>query len=108
MTIILRDVAVISGIRVDGEPVTSTILHPWSDICQALLGAVPDDIRAGQIRLDWLYQYFRHIHLDALAGVVAATAHVYMLYQIGCSLFLNPTGYRVYLKWLPLLENFDE
>nr|CAD1837076.1 unnamed protein product [Ananas comosus var. bracteatus] len=77
------------------------------EICQELLGVVPDGIRAGQIRLDWIYQHFHHIHLDAPAGLVAATARVYMLYQIGCSLFPNPSGYRVHLKWLPLLADFD-
>ncbi|XP_020108555.1 protein MAIN-LIKE 1-like [Ananas comosus] len=72
ITITLHDIAVISGLHVDGEPVTGTTLHPWSDICQALLGAVPDDIMAGQIRLDWLYQYYYHIQLDAppLSGVL--------------------------------------
>ncbi|XP_020111291.1 protein MAIN-LIKE 1-like [Ananas comosus] len=107
MTITLQDVAVISGLRVDGAPVTGTTQHPWIEICQELLGVVPDGIRAGQIRLDWIYQHFHHIHLDAPAGLVAATARAYMLYQIGCSLFPNPTGYRVHLKWLPLLADFD-
>ncbi|XP_020090298.1 uncharacterized protein LOC109711573 [Ananas comosus] len=98
MTITLQDVAVISGLRVDGAPVTGTTVYPWSDICQALLGVVPDDIRAGQIRFDLIYQQFHHLHLDAPAGLVAATARAYILYQIGCSLFPDPTGYRVHLK----------
>ncbi|XP_020081345.1 serine/threonine-protein phosphatase 7 long form homolog [Ananas comosus] len=107
MTITLQDVAVISGLRVDGAPVIGTTVYPWPDICQALLGVVLDDIRAGQIRLDWIYQQFHHLHLDALVGLVAATARAYILYQIGCSLFPNPTGYRVHLKWLPLIADFD-
>nr|CAD1837066.1 unnamed protein product [Ananas comosus var. bracteatus] len=69
MTITLQDVAVISDLRVDGEPVTGTTVYPWQEICQTLLGAIPDDIRAGQIRLDWLYQHFHHIHLDAPTGL---------------------------------------
>ncbi len=56
------------------------------------------DRRPEQIRLDWLYQRYHPIHLNLPVGVIAATTHAYMLYHIGCSLFHNPTGYRVHLS----------
>nr|CAD1839861.1 unnamed protein product [Ananas comosus var. bracteatus] len=68
---------------------------------------VPEDIRGGEIKIDWLYQQFHDIPLDAPEAIVRATARAYILFQIGCSLFPNPSGNMVHLKWLLHLEDFD-
>nr|CAD1839945.1 unnamed protein product [Ananas comosus var. bracteatus] len=81
--------------------------YQWAELCGLLLGVVPEDIRGGEIKIDWLYQQFHDIPLDAPEAIVRATARAYILFQIGCSLFPNPSGNRVHLKWLPHLEDFD-
>nr|CAD1830104.1 unnamed protein product [Ananas comosus var. bracteatus] len=81
--------------------------YQWAELCGLLLRVVPQDIRGGEIKIDWLYQHFHDIILDAPPAIVRATARAYILFEIGCSLFPNPSGNRVHLKWLPHLEDFD-
>ncbi len=47
MAVTHQDVAVMSGLRVNDPLVTSTALQAWEDLCEELLGDMPDDIRGG-------------------------------------------------------------
>ncbi|XP_020095655.1 serine/threonine-protein phosphatase 7 long form homolog [Ananas comosus] len=107
MSITLMDVAVITGLCVDGGVVTGGGSYQWAELYGLLLAVVLQDIRGSEIKIDWLYQHFHDIPLDAPPAIVRATARVYILFEIECSLFPNPSGNRVHLKWLPHLEDFD-
>nr|CAD1827441.1 unnamed protein product [Ananas comosus var. bracteatus] len=101
------DVAVIIGLCVHGGALTGEASYHWPELCELLLGVVPEDIRGGEIKIDWLYHHFYDIALEAPLAIVRATTRVYILFEIGCSLLPNPSGDRVHLKWLPLLKDFD-
>ncbi|XP_020081223.1 serine/threonine-protein phosphatase 7 long form homolog [Ananas comosus] len=74
MTVMLRDVAIIAGLRVSGEPVIGRVSFDLLHTCELLLRIQPNNVIADQIRLEWLFQHFWHIPLDAPAAMVAASA----------------------------------
>ncbi|XP_072979385.1 protein MAIN-LIKE 1 [Typha angustifolia] len=107
ITILLKDVAILSGLVIDGVPVTGRTDYQWEELCMELLGQVPDRVKGGCIKIDWLYQQFHVISTGAGQDQTEYTARAYIMYQIGCSLFPDPSGNRVHLKYLALLRDFD-
>lgn len=108
ITILLKDVAILSGLLVDGAPVTGRTDYQWEQLCKDLLGQVPDQLKGGCVKIDWLYQQYHEIPSDAGQDQIEYTARAYIMYQIACSLFPDPSGNRVHLKYLALLRDFDE
>lgn len=107
MTILLKDVAILTGLLVDGLPVTGKTNYDWEQLCMELLGQAPDQVKGGCVKIDWLYQQFHAIPVDAEQAQIEYAARAYIMYQIGCSLFPDPSGNRVHLKYLALLRDFD-
>ncbi|XP_073006437.1 uncharacterized protein [Typha latifolia] len=107
ITILLKDVAILAGLRVDGSPVTLHTDCRWEQLCLELLGQEPPQIKGGSIGIAWLYDTFHTIPEGAGQAQVQYATRAYILYQIGCSLFPDPSGTRVHLRYLALLRNFD-
>ena len=62
-TITLQDVAILTGLPIEGRPVISRLPNSYVDLCKNLLGIAPppEDIRGALVRSSW----FR-IHFSAL------------------------------------------
>ncbi|XP_057734251.1 protein MAIN-LIKE 1-like [Arachis stenosperma] len=116
-TITLEDVVMQLGLPVGGEPVSGT-LRSWSmfhprDIwewCYELLGEDP----AGHvgttkfnIKLKWLRSHLQQILLDLEANALMGYAHCYILYLLGGVLLPDKANNTVYIRYLPLLADFD-
>ncbi|CAN6309217.1 unnamed protein product [Urochloa humidicola] len=107
ITVLLKDVAILTGLRVHGAPVTGPTNCNWEQLCAQLLGQEPPQIKGGSINIAWLLDTFKTLPEDANQSDVEYAARAYILYQIGCSLFPDPSGTRVHLKYLALLRDFD-
>jgi len=67
--------------------------------------APSEALRSGALKLTWLREQFL---MDLLTDVQAQQhAHAYILHMIDTTLFLDYLTNRVYLRWLPILEDFD-
>ncbi|CAL4919228.1 unnamed protein product [Urochloa decumbens] len=107
ITVLLKDVAILTGLRVHGAPVTGLTNCNWEQLCTQLLGQEPPQIKGGSINIAWLHDTFKTLPEGASQSDVEYAARAYILYQIGCSLFPDPSGTRVHLKYLALLRDFD-
>ncbi|RLN40866.1 hypothetical protein C2845_PM01G27330 [Panicum miliaceum] len=107
ITVLLKDVAILTGLRVHGAPVTGPANCNWEQLCTQLLGQEPPQIKGGSINIAWLHDTFKTLPEGANQSDVEYAARAYILYQIGCSLFPDPSGTRVHLRYLALLRDFD-
>ncbi|KAL6636866.1 hypothetical protein ACP70R_024438 [Stipagrostis hirtigluma subsp. patula] len=107
MTVLLKDVAILTGLRVHGAPVTGPTDCKWEQLCLQLLGQEPPQIKGGSINIAWLHDTFKNLPEGANQSDIEYAARAYILYQIGCSLFPDPSGTRVHLRYLALLRDFD-
>ncbi|XP_004981664.1 serine/threonine-protein phosphatase 7 long form homolog isoform X1 [Setaria italica] len=107
ITVLLKDVAILTGLRVHGAPVTGPTNCNWEQLCTQLLGQEPPQIKGGSINIAWLHDTFKTLPEGANQSDVEYAARAYILYQIGCSLFPDPSGTRVHLRYLALLRDFD-
>ena len=107
MTVALQDVSVLLDIRIDGPPVTRTDERDWVEECDRLLGMVPPPtaIHGGQVKLTWLREQFT----IPLITYVETQQHAraYILHMIDTQLFSDYSKNKVFLDWLPILEDFD-
>lgn len=107
MAVLLKDVAILTGLRVHGTPVTGATGCRWEQLCLELLGQEPPQIKGGSINIAWLYDTFRNLPEGANQLEIEHATRAYIMYQIGCSLFPDPSGTRVHLRYLALLGDFD-
>ena len=107
MTVTLMDVAIISGLRVDGRIVCTYLGRDWRHECFATFGVIPTDLEnQGYVKLKWLRETFFHVPEHATEFQIVATACVWILYHLGCSVLANKTGNKVHLKYLSFIQNF--
>lgn len=108
-TITLQDVAVLLGLPVDGEPITGHLNYDWARTCELLLGVTPESrvLKGSRLSLPWLASQFPGLDDDADEIAIARYARAYILQLIGGSLFSDKSNNRVYLMFLPLLEDFE-
>ncbi|CAO2037609.1 unnamed protein product [Urochloa humidicola] len=112
LTITLQDVAMLFGLRIDGQAVTGTI-NPtgWRDVVEALFGVRPEDPpqnakdrKTSGVRASWLAQHFRHRPpINAPEGVVARYARAWLWQLIGGFLFPDSQGNTLSWMWLPII-----
>ena len=94
-------------LRIDGPFVTGTNERDCVGECDRLLGVVPPPttIHGGQVKLTWLREKFI---VPPITYVKAQQhARAYIFHMIDTQLFLNYSKNKVYLRWLPLLKDFD-
>ena len=66
MTVTMIDVAIISGLRVDGRTVSTHTCRDWRQECFDAFGVIPDDLgNQGYVKLKWLRETFFYVTKDA-------------------------------------------
>lgn len=110
MTITLKDVALLLGLPVEGEPVLGVTYTSCSKVCERFLGKVPESgyTSGGMVKLSWLKEFFCVCPEDAPTEDVECHTRAYLLYLMGSTIFSTTTGNKVPVMYLPLLEDFDK
>lgn len=116
MTITLDDVANILGIPVGGAPVATLVEDniTCEYLLTAYLGVSGDqaseqlmDFGGEYVRLEWLRTCFSDVTDADSEHEIQCAARAYLLYLLGCTLFVDKTGTRVQVQYLRLLTNLD-
>ncbi|CAN1138908.1 Protein MAIN-LIKE 2 [Linum perenne] len=110
-TITLEDVHFITGLSVDGLPVTSPRLIPTDldELCayvESQLGKKPatSDVLSGRIKMTWLRSHFAYRD----GAISDDDIHfAYIVDFFGSCIFADRSGAYAHLFMLPLLENID-
>ncbi|KAL9687271.1 hypothetical protein QQ045_031670 [Rhodiola kirilowii] len=108
-TITLQDVSLLTGLPVDGEPVTGLTRMNFEEISVRLLGAYPEcfDKAPGMAKRSWFTNHLAQIPIDADDETLKKYARAYLLNLIGSTLFTDKSGKAISLHFLPLLEDLD-
>ncbi|XP_048434401.1 protein MAIN-LIKE 2 isoform X2 [Pyrus x bretschneideri] len=109
MTVTLKDVALLLGLAIDGDPVIGITHTTCNSVCDRYLGKVPESsyTSGGMVKLSWLKEFFSHCPKDAPLEVIECHTRAYLLYLVGSTIFSTTTGNKVPVMYLPLFENFD-
>ncbi|CAN1129209.1 Protein MAIN-LIKE 2 [Linum perenne] len=116
-TITLEDVHFITGLSVDGLPVTSPKLIPTDldelcDYVESQLGKKPatSDVLLGRIKMTWLRSHFAYRE-GAISDDDIHTIHqycrAYIVDYFGNCIFANRSGAYAHLFMFPLLEDIE-
>ena len=113
-TITLQDVAFQLGLHIDRNPV-SGCMSSWeyfegSDIfslCNGLLGAIPgsEHLIHYFVNCQWFIDTFK-LGDNPTQDIIACRARAYIMILFGGFLVPDKLGFKVSLKWLPLLCDF--
>ena len=108
MTVTLKDVALLIGLAIDGEPVIGLTHTSCSSVCEKYLGRAPESgyTSGGMVKLSWLKEFFSRCPNDAPIEVIEQHTRAYLLYLVGSTIFSTTTGNKVPVMYLPLFENF--
>ncbi|KAL9673047.1 hypothetical protein QQ045_029300 [Rhodiola kirilowii] len=108
-TITLQDVSLLTGLPIEGEPVTGLARMNFEEVCVRLLGAYPEcyDKAPGMAKRSWFTNYLAQIPVDADDETLKKYARAYLLNLIGSTLFGDKSGKAISLLFLPLLEDLD-
>lgn len=111
-TITLGDVAILWGLRVEGEPVTGgrygRSAADWISVCERLLGFQPElhHIQGNRLEKAPLEDFVaRALPNDADDAMIQQRARGLILLLIGGLLFSDKSGHLLPLRYLPLLED---
>ncbi|XBI51279.1 hypothetical protein VPH35_033813 [Triticum aestivum] len=120
MTVTLQDIAMITGLPFDGNPLCmNTDSEGWRAQMHALIGMVPPEPReperedkkkervAAGATFTWISSNFAHCPDDANEDMVKTYARVYMWYVISRTMFADGTGKNAPWMWLKALTVFD-
>ncbi|KAF7815767.1 protein MAIN-LIKE 2 isoform X1 [Senna tora] len=109
MTVTLKDVALLLGLAIDGEPVIGITYTTCSSVCEKYLGRTPESgyTSGGMVKLSWLKEFFSRCPEDAPIEVIEQHTRAYLLYLVGSTIFSTTTGNKVPVMYLPLFENFE-
>ena len=107
MTIMLQDVAIILGLRIDGPTVIGTCVFDVLKLCGELLGVTPPDdaLRGSVISIRQLCDQLSTQTPDAYEVTLERSARGFILVPMGSFLFTNKKGVHVHLRFLPLLRD---
>ncbi|XP_071938942.1 serine/threonine-protein phosphatase 7 long form homolog isoform X1 [Coffea arabica] len=112
-TITLQDVAILLGLPIDGDPITSPEsskkMQEWQALCQELLGVTPPpkDFNGNRLRLRCLNERFKSLPSDADDTVILCHARAHILRMIGGLLFPDKSQSKVKLMYLPFLRDLE-
>ena len=103
----LQNVAVLLRLRINGSPATGTDERDWAEECNRLLGMVctPMAMHDGQVKLIWYHEQFTVPPTTYMQD--QQHAHTYIFHMIITQLFSDYSKNKVYIRWLPLLEDFN-
>ncbi|KAL5767650.1 hypothetical protein ACOSQ2_014433 [Xanthoceras sorbifolium] len=110
MTITLKDVALLLGLPIDGEPVLGVTYTSCKKVCEMFLGRIPESgyKSGGMVKLSWLKEFFSQCPEDAPMEDIECHTRAYLLYLVGSTIFSTTTGNKVPVMYLPLFEDFDK
>ncbi|KAK4278980.1 hypothetical protein QN277_016748 [Acacia crassicarpa] len=110
MTVTLKDVALLIGLAIDGDPVIGITYTACSSVCEKYLGKAPESgyTSGGMVKLSWLKEFFSHCPENASMEVIEQHTRAYLLYLVGSTIFSTTTGNKVPVMYLPLFENFEQ
>ncbi|KAK4275528.1 hypothetical protein QN277_018593 [Acacia crassicarpa] len=109
MTVTLKDVALLLGLAIDGDPVIGITHTTCISVCEKYLGRAPESgyTSGGMVKLSWLKEFFSFCPDDASKEVIEQHTRAYLLYLVGSTIFSTTTGNKVPVMYLPLFENFE-
>ncbi|KAL9682738.1 hypothetical protein QQ045_014545 [Rhodiola kirilowii] len=103
-----QDVTLLTGLPIDGEPVSGLGEFEWEAICLSLLGDVPDSPKVKSMgRKTWFDDYLTTMPDDVDEETLKKYARVYILCLLGLTLMSDLYGDQVALHYLPLLVGLD-
>ncbi|XP_023899149.1 protein MAIN-LIKE 2 [Quercus suber] len=110
MTVTLKDVALLLGLAIDGEPVIGITYTTCSSVCEKYLGRAPESgyTSGGMVKLSWLKEFFFRCPEDAPIEVIEQHTRAYLLYLVGSTIFSTTTGNKVPVMYLPLFDDFEQ
>ena len=120
MTVMLRDISMISDLPIEGNPLfMSTDSDWWREQMHALIGMVPleppepvvEDKKKERVTagapFTWIAWNFANCPEDTNEDEVKTYAHVYMWYVISRTMFADGTDKNAPWMWLKALIVFD-
>ncbi|KAK4786540.1 hypothetical protein SAY86_010373 [Trapa natans] len=109
MTVTLKDVALLLGLSIDGEPVIGITYTSCNSVCEKFLGKAPElgYASGGMVKLSWLKEFFSECPEDGSLEEVERYTRAYLLYLVGSTIFSTTTGNKVPVMYLPLFGDFE-
>ncbi|KAH1216941.1 Serine/threonine-protein phosphatase 7 long form [Glycine max] len=109
-TIILQDISVLLGLRVDGLPLIGPTNLNWADLCEELLGVRPQEgeIKGSMVKLSRLAHHFAQINNHEDEEQVRRFTRAWILRFIGGVLFVDKSSNKVFLRYLQFLLDFRD
>ncbi|KAG9442209.1 hypothetical protein H6P81_018063 [Aristolochia fimbriata] len=106
MTITLEDVAVLLGLRVDGDTVSR---GDRMELARVLLRVElpPGSFQGGRLSLSWIRCQFSFCPDDATELVIQQHARAYLLHLVGATIFSDGSARGVHMAYLTLFEDFE-
>ncbi|XP_054799190.1 protein MAIN-LIKE 2-like isoform X2 [Prosopis cineraria] len=110
MTVTLKDVALLLGLAIDGDPVIGITYTACGSVCEKYLGKAPEPgyTSGGMVKLSWLKEFFSRCPENASMEVMEQHTRAYLLYLVGSTIFSTTTGNKVPVMYLPLFGNFEQ
>ena len=107
ITIMLQDVAIILGLRINGPAVPGTCVFDVVDLCRELLGVTPpvDALKGSAISIRLLCDQLSTPAPDADEVTLERSARGFILALMGSFMFADKKGVHVHLCFLPLLRD---
>ncbi|KAL9666640.1 hypothetical protein QQ045_000975 [Rhodiola kirilowii] len=93
-TITLQDVSLLTGLPIDGAPVTGKSQLKFEEVCVRLLGVYLDcdNKSPAMAKRSWFTNYLVEIPADADEEMLKKYARAYLVTLIGSTLFSNKSG----------------
>ena len=104
MSITLQDIAIITGLPIDGDVVCGPTNLDWGIVCENLL-EVTLALAYGGFKITWVGNTFSNLPEGANAITIQQYARAYM-FQVLALLFGNKSQSRLHCCFLQLLANF--
>ena len=109
MTITLQDIAIITGLPIDGKAVCGLTNLEWKIVCHNLLGVMPPAtaLSYGNLKITWVRDTFSNLPEGANAIITQRFARAYMFQVLGC-LFGNKSQNKLHCCFLKPLDDFGQ
>ncbi|WOG82990.1 hypothetical protein DCAR_0519795 [Daucus carota subsp. sativus] len=111
-TITLQDVAVLLGLRIDGDVITGTtggFEGGWSNLVEKIFGKKPKEdkeLKGGRLLLSWLTSTVKELPAAPSDQDIQRYTQSYILQLIAGILFTDKSGGLVHCMYIPLIQDF--